>query len=195
MRTFSTAFKINMAVERPPTYRAFKPGATDVEYPSYVHIGPTMEYLEKAYDDAKYGRPSTRPFFTPCVPTIRITSYNVCYTKLLRRRSPKKPSKNSVRCSSPASIRSIPSMRGEPEMVRTTSTRRASRRSMRTPRRESPCWRSRITSYNVCYTKLLRAGDGFTRSQLHQARTAGVAIAATISARSRPESGAGGAVR
>jgi phytoene dehydrogenase-like protein len=29
-----------------------------------------MEYLEKAYDDAKYGRPSNRPFFTPCVPTI-----------------------------------------------------------------------------------------------------------------------------
>ncbi|HEY5658871.1 MAG TPA: NAD(P)/FAD-dependent oxidoreductase, partial [Myxococcota bacterium] len=39
-------------------------------YPSYVHIGPTMEYLERAYDDAKYGRPSKRPFFTPCVPTV-----------------------------------------------------------------------------------------------------------------------------
>jgi len=70
MRTFSTAFKINMAVDRPPSYKAFKPGETDVDYPNYVHIGPTMEYLEKAYDEAKYGRPSTRPFFTPCVPTM-----------------------------------------------------------------------------------------------------------------------------
>ena len=70
LRTFSTAFKINCAVERPPSYRAFKPDQTDVDYPNYVHIGPTMEYLEKAYDDAKYGRPSTRPFFTPCVPTV-----------------------------------------------------------------------------------------------------------------------------
>ena len=70
MRTFSTAFKINCAVERPPSYKAFDDSRTDVEYPNYVHIGPTMEYLEKAYDEAKYGRPSSRPFFTPCVPTM-----------------------------------------------------------------------------------------------------------------------------
>jgi phytoene dehydrogenase-like protein len=70
MKTFSSAFKINLAVDRPPSYKAFRPGATDVDYPSYVHIGPTMDYLEKAYDEAKYGRPSSRPFFTPCVPTV-----------------------------------------------------------------------------------------------------------------------------
>jgi phytoene dehydrogenase-like protein len=26
-----------------------------------MHIGPSLEYLERAYDDAKYGRPSERP--------------------------------------------------------------------------------------------------------------------------------------
>jgi phytoene dehydrogenase-like protein len=26
-----------------------------------MHIGPSLEYLERAYDDAKYGRPSDRP--------------------------------------------------------------------------------------------------------------------------------------
>ncbi|HEU4403116.1 MAG TPA: NAD(P)/FAD-dependent oxidoreductase [Candidatus Polarisedimenticolia bacterium] len=69
-RTFSTAFKINLAVETPPAYTAFNARELGIDYPSYVHIGPTMDYLERAYDDAKYGRPSERPFFTPCVPTV-----------------------------------------------------------------------------------------------------------------------------
>jgi phytoene dehydrogenase-like protein len=69
-RTFSTAFKINLAVDTPPVYTAFDAQELGIDYPSYVHIGPTMEFLEKAYDDAKYGRSSKRPFFTPCVPTV-----------------------------------------------------------------------------------------------------------------------------
>ena len=40
------------------------------DYPTYVHIAPDIEYLERAYDDAKYGWYSTRPFVTPVVPTI-----------------------------------------------------------------------------------------------------------------------------
>jgi len=69
-RTFSTAFKINFALDTPPQYTAFDAKALGIDYPSYIHIGPTMDYLEKAYDDAKYGRWSERPFFTPCLPTI-----------------------------------------------------------------------------------------------------------------------------
>ncbi len=69
-RTFSTAFKINIAVEEPPRYTAFDKAASGLDYPSYVHIGPSVDYLERAYDDAKYGRPSARPFVTPVVPTI-----------------------------------------------------------------------------------------------------------------------------
>ncbi len=68
-RTFSTAFKINLALEEPPRYTAFDPALMGFDYPTYVHIGPSMAYLEKAYDDAKYGRPSEKPFFTPCLPT------------------------------------------------------------------------------------------------------------------------------
>jgi phytoene dehydrogenase-like protein len=69
-RTLSSAFKINVAADALPQYSAFDAQKLGVEYPSYVHIGPTMEYLEKSYDDAKYGRPSKRPFFTPCIPTV-----------------------------------------------------------------------------------------------------------------------------
>ena len=69
-KTFSTAFKINFALDRLPEYTAFDRAAIGVPYPTYVHLGPSIEYLERAYDDAKYGRPSTRPFLSPVVPTL-----------------------------------------------------------------------------------------------------------------------------
>jgi phytoene dehydrogenase-like protein len=78
-RSFSTAFKANLAVERPPQYtcltRALEDGALGSwSYPTYVHIAPDIEYLETAYDDAKHGWYSAHPFITPVVPTIVDTS-------------------------------------------------------------------------------------------------------------------------
>jgi phytoene dehydrogenase-like protein len=69
-RTFSTAFKINIACERLPQYRAFDPAACGFAYPTYTHIGPTIEYLEAAYDDAKNGHWSRNPFLTPVAPSF-----------------------------------------------------------------------------------------------------------------------------
>ena len=45
-RTFSTAFKINIACEALPQYTSFDPQACGFPYPTYTHIGPTIEYLE-----------------------------------------------------------------------------------------------------------------------------------------------------
>lgn len=74
-RTFSTAFKMNIACERPPQYRILDKVRADgaignFPYPTYMHIAPDIDYLERAYDDAKYGWYSRRPFLTPVVPTI-----------------------------------------------------------------------------------------------------------------------------
>ena len=69
-RTYSTAFKINIACERLPQYRSFDAAACGFAYPTYTHIGPTIEYLERAYDDAKYGDISRHPFVTPVTPTV-----------------------------------------------------------------------------------------------------------------------------
>jgi phytoene dehydrogenase-like protein len=69
-KTYSTAFKINLALDEAPRYTAFDGKTIGTAYPTYVHIGPSIEYLERAYDDAKYGRPSARPFLSPVVPTI-----------------------------------------------------------------------------------------------------------------------------
>jgi phytoene dehydrogenase-like protein len=42
-----------------------------MEHPPYVHIAPSVEYLERAYDDAKYGDFSRRPYFTVVVPSLK----------------------------------------------------------------------------------------------------------------------------
>ena len=68
-RTFSTAFKINVAAEAPPRFAAFDAAACGFESPNYVHIGPDIEYLQAAYEDACHGRYSRRPFITAVVPT------------------------------------------------------------------------------------------------------------------------------
>ncbi|SDR61703.1 Phytoene dehydrogenase-related protein [Rhizobiales bacterium GAS191] len=69
-RTYSSAFKINIACEALPKYSSFDPQACGFAYPTYAHIGPTIEYLERAYDDAKYGDMSREPFVTPVTPSF-----------------------------------------------------------------------------------------------------------------------------
>jgi phytoene dehydrogenase-like protein len=74
-KTFSTAFKMNIACERPPQYRCLPKAIADGalgswSYPTYVHIAPDIDYLERAYGDAREGWYSAEPFVTPVVPTI-----------------------------------------------------------------------------------------------------------------------------
>lgn len=63
-------FKINCAVDRLPIYKGFTPGQAGVDYPAYAHIGPTIDYMERAFDDAKYGWYSEWPFLSPIVPSF-----------------------------------------------------------------------------------------------------------------------------
>jgi phytoene dehydrogenase-like protein len=69
-RTFSTAFKINVAAEAPPDYAAFDAAKCGFAAPNYAHIGPDIDYLQAAYEDACRGRYSSRPFITAVVPTM-----------------------------------------------------------------------------------------------------------------------------
>ena len=68
-RTRGKSFKLLCAVDRLPQYTGFSKEKTGVEYPAYAHIGPTPEYLERAFDEAKYGWYSSRPFLSPIVPS------------------------------------------------------------------------------------------------------------------------------
>ncbi|MGH7201752.1 MAG: phytoene desaturase family protein, partial [Planctomycetaceae bacterium] len=84
----SASAKINLAVTELPRFTCTagdlnqpgvrdsapplaKGGSMDVapEHCGTIHIGSGMEYIERAYDDAKYGRPSQHPVIEMTVPT------------------------------------------------------------------------------------------------------------------------------
>jgi phytoene dehydrogenase-like protein len=57
----SASAKINLALAEPPRFTCMPEGGVGPHHHGTMHIGPSLEYLERAYDDAKYGRPSERP--------------------------------------------------------------------------------------------------------------------------------------
>ncbi|MFQ5731910.1 MAG: phytoene desaturase family protein [Planctomycetaceae bacterium] len=66
----SASMKINLAVSELPDFTCL-PGNAEVQpqHRGTIHIGATLDYLERAYDDAKYGRPSQRPIVEMTIPT------------------------------------------------------------------------------------------------------------------------------
>jgi phytoene dehydrogenase-like protein len=55
-----TSSKVNFALDALPRYPAL--GDRGDQYRGFTNIGPTMQYLEHAFDDAKYGWYSQRPY-------------------------------------------------------------------------------------------------------------------------------------
>jgi len=55
-----TSAKVNFALDGYPRYPAL--GDRIDQYRGFTNIGPSMEYLERAFDDAKYGQFSKRPY-------------------------------------------------------------------------------------------------------------------------------------
>jgi phytoene dehydrogenase-like protein len=70
-RTKSSSFRINLVLRGLPTYPAFDVTASGLSHPPYMHVAPSIDYLERAYDDAKYGDFSRRPYFTIVVPSLK----------------------------------------------------------------------------------------------------------------------------
>jgi phytoene dehydrogenase-like protein len=60
-----TSAKVNFALDRNPTYPAL-PGRTDM-YRGFINVAPNLDYLERAFDDAKYGWYSQRPYIDACI--------------------------------------------------------------------------------------------------------------------------------
>ncbi|MEN3336192.1 MAG: hypothetical protein V7641_5557 [Blastocatellia bacterium] len=69
IRMQGCSFKINLALDRLPDFTAF-PGATlGPQHKATMHICPSMEYVDRAWDDAKAGRCSERPLLELTIPT------------------------------------------------------------------------------------------------------------------------------
>ena len=67
-RIEGTSLKINLALSGVPDFKAL-PGAGP-QHRATMHICPSIEYIERAWDDAKYGRPSQRPLLEMTMPTM-----------------------------------------------------------------------------------------------------------------------------
>ncbi len=59
--------KVNLALDRLPEF-ACRPGVDHLR--GDIAIGPSLDYLERAYDDAKYGQWSKRPYINVVIPSL-----------------------------------------------------------------------------------------------------------------------------
>jgi phytoene dehydrogenase-like protein len=59
--------KINLALDALPKFQRQE---SQAQLGGIIHIGPTIDYLERAADDAKYGRYSKQPFLEITMPSI-----------------------------------------------------------------------------------------------------------------------------
>ncbi len=72
-RIEGTSCKINLALNGLPEFTAYPGGAPSGPGPHHkatMHICPSIDYVERAWDDAKYGRPSERPLLELTIPTM-----------------------------------------------------------------------------------------------------------------------------
>ncbi len=68
-RCEGTSCKINLALNGLPDFLCL-PGTPGPQHRATMHLCPDIDYVERAWDDAKYGRPSTRPLLEMTVPTM-----------------------------------------------------------------------------------------------------------------------------
>jgi phytoene dehydrogenase-like protein len=68
-RCEGTSLKINLALSGLPEFSAL-PGAPGPQHRATMHICPSVEYIERAWDDAKYGQPSRSPLIEMTIPTM-----------------------------------------------------------------------------------------------------------------------------
>lgn len=66
IRARGTVAKVNFALDALPKFN----GVEASQLAGVIHIGPTLDHLERAADDAKYGRFSRQPFLEITIPSI-----------------------------------------------------------------------------------------------------------------------------
>lgn len=65
----SASAKVNIALGEPPQFTCLPSNGVAPHHHGTMHVGPTLDYLDRAYDDAKYGRPSEEPILEMTMPT------------------------------------------------------------------------------------------------------------------------------
>lgn len=71
-RASGTAAKVNVALDALPSFTALKnSGDAAGSLAGRIHIGPGIDYLERAFDHSKYGEFSPAPYLDISIPTIQ----------------------------------------------------------------------------------------------------------------------------
>ncbi|HET9849009.1 MAG TPA: NAD(P)/FAD-dependent oxidoreductase [Candidatus Dormibacteraeota bacterium] len=69
-KTRSGTVKVNLALAEAPRFYGLSDGDSMTAARSFIQLCDSMDYLERAFDDAKYGRPSTSPYSDGVIPTM-----------------------------------------------------------------------------------------------------------------------------
>ena len=69
-KTRSGTVKLNLALGEAPRFHGLSDGDSMTAARSFIQLCDSMDYLERAFDDAKYGRPSTAPYSDGVIPTM-----------------------------------------------------------------------------------------------------------------------------
>lgn len=69
-RTRGASAKVNMAIDTLPDFTAMPGTEVGPQHPEFI-INPSIEYLERAWDDAKYGKLSAQPMLDCVIPTTK----------------------------------------------------------------------------------------------------------------------------
>ena len=66
----SASLKINISLSELPDFKALPGAQPGLQHRGTIHIAPTMDYIERAYDNAKYGCPSEYPIIEATIPSV-----------------------------------------------------------------------------------------------------------------------------
>ena len=66
----SASLKINVALSELPNFLACPGTAAGPQHRGTIHIAPDLDYIERAFDDGKYGAPSEHPILECTIPSV-----------------------------------------------------------------------------------------------------------------------------
>lgn len=66
----SPSVKINLALAELPDFRALPGTTAGPQHRGTIHVAPTLDYIERAFDDAKYGRAAREPILECTIPSV-----------------------------------------------------------------------------------------------------------------------------
>ena len=69
IRMEGCSLKVNLALSELPNFKAYPGNGPGPQHKGTIHICPSLDYMERAWDDTRQGIPSREPMLECCIPT------------------------------------------------------------------------------------------------------------------------------